>query len=142
LTVVSMVLVGVKPQLHVPVMAPMERAAFAAAYNIAGWCWVLGLIGAAARFLDQPSARWRYLADASFFVYIMHLPISYLLSALVMRWPAHWAFKFIFIVGLTTAITFTMYHYLVRSTFIGTFLSGRRYPRVDAVTSAPRTSPG
>jgi glucan biosynthesis protein C len=142
LTTVSMMLVGASPQLHVPVMPLLERAAFAAAYNIGGWCWILGLIGAALRFLDHPSARWRYLADSSFFVYIMHLPISYLLSAWMMRWPLHWSVKFSLIAGLTAASTFLMYHYLVRSTFVGQFLNGRRYPRSAVVTSAARTSPG
>jgi glucan biosynthesis protein C len=126
LSAASMALVGASPQLHVPRMEPMARAAFSAAYNLAGWCWIFGLIGAAVRFLDVPSARWRYVADASFFVYIMHLPVSYTLSTLMMRWPLHWSIKFILIAGLTTAITFTMYHLLVRSTFVGVFLNGRR----------------
>ena len=143
LSAVSMVLVGAKPQLHVPDMAPLELAAFSAAYNVAGWCWILGLIGAAVRFLDRPSARWRYLADASFFVYIIHLPISYTLSSLMIRWPLHWSVKFILIVVLTATSSLLMYHYLVRSTFVGTFLNGRKYPRgYRAVTLAPSTSPG
>jgi len=129
LTIASMALVGASPQLHVPVTTPMERALFSAAYNVAGWYWIFGLIGAAVRFLDQPSVRWRYLADASFFVYIMHLPVSYLLATLMMRWPLHWSVKFTLIAGLTTGVTLTMYHYLVRSTFVGQFLNGRKYPR-------------
>jgi len=133
LSAVSMSLVGARPQLHVPVVAPLERAAFAAAYNVACWCWIFGLIGAAVRFLGKPSARWRYLADASFFVYIVHLPVSYLLATLMMRWPLHWVFKYSAIVLLTTLIALTMYHYLVRATFVGQFLNGRRYPRTLAV---------
>jgi peptidoglycan/LPS O-acetylase OafA/YrhL len=139
LTIVAMALVGARPQLHVPVTTPLERAAFSAAYNLAGWCWIFGSIGAAVRFLDQPSVRWRYLADASFFVYIMHLPVSYLLAALMMRWPLHWVVKFPAIVVLTTLITLIMYHYLVRATFVGQFLNGRRYPR--AISSAARVEP-
>jgi glucans biosynthesis protein C len=142
LSAAAMMLVGASPQLHVPDMPTAERWAFAASYNAAGWCWILGLIGAAVRFLDQPSARWRYLADSSFFVYIMHLPVSYLLAVTMMRWPLHWSLKFLLIAGLTATLTFAMYHYLVRSTFVGRFLNGRKYPRVRAVTSAPSTSPG
>lgn len=139
LSAMSMALVGASPQLHVPATPPLERAAFAAAYNVAGWCWILGLIGSAVRFLDRPSARWRYLADASFFVYIMHLPVSYLLATMMMRWPLHWSVKFPAIVLLTTFITLIMYHYLVRATFVGQFLNGRRYPR--AISPAVRTDP-
>jgi hypothetical protein len=37
-----------------------------------------------------------------------------------------------------------MYHYLVRSTFAGQFLNGRKYPRggASAVTRARNISPG
>jgi glucans biosynthesis protein C len=141
LTSVSMALVGASPQLHVPEMPMTERAAFAAAYNVGGWCWIFASIGGAVRFLDRPSARWRYLADSSFFVYIMHLPISYLLSTLMMRWPLHWIVKFALIVALTSSISFLMYHYLVRATFIGQFLNGRRYPRTFRPTPAASASP-
>jgi glucans biosynthesis protein C len=75
-------------------------------------------------------------------VYIMHQPLSYLLSTLMMRWPLHWSVKFLLIAGLTAGITLAMYHYLVRSTFVGTFLNGRKYPRQTRLTSAPSTSPG
>ncbi len=126
LTFASMAVVGASPQLHVPDMKPLDRAVFTAAYNIGGWCWIFGLTGAAVRFLDQPSARWRYLADASFTVYIVHLPVSYTLSTLMMRWPLHWSIKFFLIATLTAAITFPIYHFLVRSTFVGVFLNGRR----------------
>jgi hypothetical protein len=70
------------------------------------------------------------------------LPVSYLLSALVMRWQWHWALKFVLIVGLTTTVSFAMYHWLVRSTFVGQFLNGRKYPRNGRATSVPNTSLG
>lgn len=139
---VSLALVGATPQLHPHEVAPLQRGAYALAYNAAGWCWVFGLIGATVRFLERPHARWRYLADASFFVYIAHLPVLYGLQALLMRWPLHWSIKYPLVVGLTTAITLMMYHYLVRSTLVGQFLNGRRYPRAIRVTSAPNISPG
>lgn len=125
-TVTALVVVGAAPQLHVPHMTPFHRALFSVAYNVGGWCWILGLIGAATRFLDEPSARLRYLADASFTVYIVHLPVSYTMSTLVMRWPLHWAFKFVLIAGVTTLVSFSFYHLAVRSTFVGQFLNGRR----------------
>jgi hypothetical protein len=59
-----------------------------------------------------------------------------------MRWPLHWSVKFAFIVGMTTGATFLMYHYLVRATFVGQFLNGRRYPRDPGIISAPSTSQG
>jgi peptidoglycan/LPS O-acetylase OafA/YrhL len=126
LTLVSLGVVGPRPQLYVPVMEPLDRIVFSLAYNIGGWCWVLGLIGAAVRFLDEPSARWRYLSDAAFTVYIVHLPVSYTLATWMMRWPLHWSVKFVLIAVFTTLITFSIYHWLVRSTFVGQFLNGTK----------------
>jgi peptidoglycan/LPS O-acetylase OafA/YrhL len=142
LTCAALWLIGAYPRVDIPVLPPLERALYAASYNAAGWFWIFGLIGAAVRFLERPSPRWRYLADASFFVYLVHLPVVYALQAWMMRWPVHWSVKYPLIVALTTTIVFPLYHYGVRSTFVGQFLNGRRYPREAALTSAPSTSPG
>lgn len=130
---------GVQP------LGDFERTAFAAAYSLAMWCWCFACIGAAVRFLDSPSPRWRYLADSSYWMYLMHLPIVWLLQAWTMRWPLHWTVKFPLILAVTAVLLLASYHYLVRSTFVGVFLNGRRYPKVRAAaqaTSTPSTSPG
>jgi hypothetical protein len=129
LTATSLWLVGAYPQLKVQAMSQPSRMVYAATYLVAGWCWIFGLIGAAQRFLASPSPAMRYVADASFFVYIIHLPVVYLLQAWMLQWPVHWSVKYTLIVTLTFAIVFAMYHYGVRSTFVGQFLNGRRYPR-------------
>jgi glucan biosynthesis protein C len=127
---------------HVELPVP-SRAAYAVSYNLATWCWMFGLIGAATRFLARPSVTWRYLADASFYMYIVHLPIVYLLSAAMVRWPVHWSVKYTLNVAVTMGVLLASYHYLVRGTFVGQFLNGRRYPRTTAkVISAPHSSPG
>ena len=135
-------LVGVPAKFYNFALPNTERAVYAVAYNLACWCWMLGLIGAAVRYLSRPSTTWRYLADASFFMYIVHLTIVNTLQAWVMRWPLHWSVKYVFVLAATFALLLLMYHYLVRSTFVGQFLNGRRYPRNASVTSAPSTSPG
>jgi surface polysaccharide O-acyltransferase-like enzyme len=128
-------------------MQPMpaaERLQFAVAYTIALWCWCFAAIGAAVRFLDEPSARWRYLSDGSYWMYLVHLPILWLLQAWSFRWPLHWSLKFPLVLAVTFALLLASYRWLVRGTFIGVFLNGRRNPGGGgaAVTSSPRTSPG
>lgn len=142
LSTVALYLVGARPQFHVHELSPLLRAIYAGSYLVAAWCWMFFLLGAAARFLEHPSARVRYLADASFFIYILHLPLVYALQAWMIRWPLHWSVKFPLIVVVAFGLLIVMYHYLVRSTFVGQFLSGRRYPRTAPLTSAPSTSPG
>jgi peptidoglycan/LPS O-acetylase OafA/YrhL len=138
-----MALIGAVPKFYDYPLPLLERIAFAISYNLATWFWMFGLIGAALRFLSTPNARWRYLADASFYMYIMHLPIVYALQAWMIRWPLHWSVKYALILTITMSLLLVSYHYCVRSTFIGQFLNGRKYPRGGALTtSTPSTSPG
>ena len=44
-------------------------------FGVAVWGWVLGLTGAALRFLSNYSAVRRYIADASYWIYLAHLPV-------------------------------------------------------------------
>ncbi len=120
-----------------------RHVAFAGCYALAAWCWSFACIGAAVRFLHQPSLRTRYLADSSYWMYLVHLPLVWLLQAWMINWPLHWTVKFPLVLAITMALLLASYHWLVRSTFIGVFLNGRRYPRARALTSsAPSTSPG
>ena len=141
LTAVSLWLVGPQPHLKPHAMDPTARAVYAMTYVTAGWYWIFAIIGAAQRFFSTPSAHWRYLADASFFVYLFHLPVVYLLQTWMIRWPLHWSVKFPLIVMLTFAVSLTVYHFLVRSTFVGQFLNGRRYPRSQVTALDARTGP-
>jgi glucans biosynthesis protein C len=42
----------------------------------------------------------------------------------------------VLVVGMGTAIMLVSYHWMVRSTFIGALLNGRRYPRNKAKPAA------
>jgi glucans biosynthesis protein C len=138
---IALWLIGARPRLDVYELPRAQRIAFSASYHLATWCWILGLVGAAVRFLRQPSARWRYLADASFFVYLVHLPIVYALQAWMLLWPLHWSVKYVLVVSITLAVSLGLYHVGVRNTFVGVFLNGRRYPPTR-VTPERSISPG
>jgi hypothetical protein len=135
---------GVQSHFMPLVMSMEKRALYAFAYTLGAWCWVLGLAGAALAWCSAPSARWRYLSDASYWMYLVHVPIVWALQAWMMRWPLHWSIKFALILAISAALLLASYHYLVRATFIGKLLNGRRYPRdlPAPVISTPRTSPG
>lgn len=129
--------VGLSMKRNVIPMTPEVRAAYAGAYMLALWCWVLGLTGAAVAWLSAPSPRWRYLSDASYWMYLIHIPIVWALQTWMLRWPVHWAIKFVLVVSIAGVVLIASYHYLVRSTFIGKVLNGRKYeralPALDAV---------
>jgi ABC-type multidrug transport system ATPase subunit/peptidoglycan/LPS O-acetylase OafA/YrhL len=129
-----------------PMAVPgLTKTLFAMVFGVALWGWVLGLTGAALKFLSSFSATRRYISDASYWIYLMHLPVVAAFQVWVGHWPLHWGVKYPFIVVASFAILFSSYHYLVRPTFIGELLNGRKYPRKRASTDlppSPTTPPG
>lgn len=110
----------------------------ALAYAIASWVCTFALIGMAMRFLSMHRPAVRYLADASYWMYLLHLPLIFALQALISVWPLHWSLKFPLLMVVTTALLLLSYRYLVRNTIIGETLNGRRYgPSHDALVAAP-----
>jgi ABC-type multidrug transport system ATPase subunit len=116
--------------LHATPMAQpgLTKTLFALVFGVAVWGWVLGLTGAALRFLSNYSATRRYIADASYWIYLAHLPVVAALAVWVGHWPLHWAVKYPFILVTSFALLFLSYHFLVRPSFIGKLLNGRKYP--------------
>lgn len=110
-------------------LTTLERLVYCGTYCIAIWCWSFASIGAASKYLSGVSPIRRYLADASYWMYVMHMPIVLALQILVLDWPIHWSFKYALILIVTFAVLLVTYHYWVRSTFIGAALNGRRYAR-------------
>jgi ABC-type multidrug transport system ATPase subunit/peptidoglycan/LPS O-acetylase OafA/YrhL len=116
--------------LHATPMAQpgLTKTLFALVFGVAVWGWVLGLTGAALRFLSNYSAVRRYIADASYWIYLAHLPVVAAFQVWVGHWPLHWSVKYPFILVASFAALFLSYHFLVRPSFIGQLLNGRRHP--------------
>jgi len=116
--------------MHASPMAQpgLTKTIYALVLGVTIWGWVLGLTGAALRFLSNYSATRRYIADASYWIYLAHLPVVAGLAVWVGQWPASWMLKFPFILVVSFAVLFGSYHLLVRHSFIGQLLNGRKYP--------------
>jgi len=117
--------------MHATPMAQpgLTKTLFAMVFGVALWGWVLGLTGAALRFLSNYSAVRRYIADASYWIYLAHLPVVAAFQVWVGHWPLHWSVKYPFILFASFAVLFLSYHFLVRPSFIGKLLNGRKHPR-------------
>src|SRR5438034_8874258 len=117
----------------VPLTAPAQpgphRLAYAVAYALAMWTWTFAVIGLALRFLSDHSPARRYIADSSYWLYLVHLPLVIALQAMVSRldWP--WEFKIVVILAAAFSLMFASYQLMVRHSFIGAVLNGRRAPR-------------
>jgi peptidoglycan/LPS O-acetylase OafA/YrhL len=126
LTGVCLWRVGVIPA-QTPGPQDWNRLGYAIAYTLAIWTWTTGLIGLALRFLSGGNPRIRYVADASYWIYIVHLPLVMFLQAGMSRLPVSWLVKYVLILAIAYPVLLLSYHYLVRTTFIGALLNGRRY---------------
>ena len=93
------------------------------------WLFTFGITGLFIRYGSKHSISMRYISDSSYWVYLIHLPLTAIIPAFVWKLPFPAIVKFIIVLSLTTFICFTSYHYFVRNTFIGKFLNGRKYPR-------------
>jgi peptidoglycan/LPS O-acetylase OafA/YrhL len=93
------------------------------------WLFVFGLTGLFLRHLNRPSARVRYIVDSSYWLYLIHLPFTIWVPGLLshLSWPAF--FKVVALLAISTPFWVLSYDLLVRPTFIGKVLNGRRYPR-------------
>lgn len=107
---------------------PTGRLAYQFAYALMMWSWILACLGLSLRFCTRASALWRYLADSSYWVYIIHLPVVVTLQVALSRSPLPGGVKFAIITAVATIVSLASYHLLVRSTPIGLLLNGRRHP--------------
>jgi peptidoglycan/LPS O-acetylase OafA/YrhL len=112
----------------------------ALSYFFASWCWIFAIVGMAVRFLSTASPVRRYLADASYWIYLLHYPIVLVLQDALAEVRWHWLVKFPLILGITFTICLVTYHFFVRFTIIGRVLNGRRASRPSTLTPpAPAT---
>ena len=125
----AMIMVGGPVPDLAPVTDPELKAPLAAVMALAVFASTFAVLSLALRFASGYSAVRRYLADASYWVYIVHLPLVMVGQILVVNetWP--WFVKFGAVVGGTMAISLLTYELLVRHSFVGGWLNGRRIPR-------------
>ena len=94
--------------------------------SLYAWLMTLAVIGMFLRFAGQHRAWMRYLADASYWCYLAHLPLIIYLQAIVAPWRINGWLKFSFIVAVAMLVLLSIYHVGVRYTVIGSVLNGAR----------------
>ena len=119
-----------------PAVLPDGRAFMSLAYNACGWFWTLALIGGFLRYLSRRSELLMYLAESSYWVYLVHLPIIGAVALALREWTIGAASKVLINILATTLVTVLSYHLLVRNTRLGTFLNGSPRRIDDPVRAA------
>ena len=117
--------VGTTPLL-MPAPQGAAKLVYAACYSLGAWSWALALIGLAQRYLDAHSPVRRYLADASYWIYLVHLPLVVWLQSLAARLQWSWAVELPLLLLVAFALMLATYALFVRGTFVGVILNGRK----------------
>ncbi|HEV2081254.1 MAG TPA: acyltransferase family protein [Brevundimonas sp.] len=99
------------------------------------WVTALAVYSSAFAFLglcislfSRADAVIRYLSDASYWTYLIHLPLVMVAQVLVLDMAWHWWAKMGAVIAMVVAVCLITYELLVRHTFIGKALNGRRVP--------------
>ena len=90
------------------------------------WALIYLFIGGAMRFFDRQSAWIDYMAQSSYWVFLVHMPLVALAGWWLVRYDFSAVFKFLLVCGFTAVVAFASFHYWVQNTGISTFLHGRR----------------
>ena len=90
------------------------------------WLLIFGLMGVFLRYFQTANDRVRYLADASYWMYLTHFPFTIWIPVLLSgtSWPA--VAKFLVVLLLTTVVTLVSYSRFVRNGAIGRVLNGSK----------------
>ena len=112
-----------------PVLTPADGHAhplYALIYPLTSWSWTFALIGAGRLFLQRENPVIRRLSDASYWIYIIHVPVLLVMQWLVAPLDMAVPVKFAVVVAATMGFGLLSYQLVVRYSFIGTILNGRK----------------
>ncbi len=91
------------------------------------WATIYMFMGIFLRFFDYKSPWILYLSNASYWVYLTHLPVIAFAAWVVLPYDLHAFIKFPVIVSFTTVMCFLSYHYLVQGTWVSLLLNGMKF---------------
>lgn len=102
-------------------------------------CMTVGLLGVfQGRFDRQPSALGQYVSDASYWIYLIHLPLLIFVAGALSVLPLPALAKYLITVIVVVPIVFASYHFCVRFTRFGGFLKGRQKPPASPPVAGAR----
>lgn len=111
-------------------LAPGSLAHFellaAFVYGATSWLWGFGLIGLFLRYLPRQNAVFSYMAESSYWVFLVHMLGTLGFGALLYNAPLGAGAKMGINILATTAFALLSYHLFVRNTWIGAFLNGKK----------------
>ncbi len=130
---------GFRNALLPPRFQHLASTAFQALY---AWLMCFGCMGMFRALLVRENPVIRYLSDASYWLYLTHLPLIIALQALVSDWPVPGLIKAAVMSLLVTGFLLLIYDKLVRYTWVGTLLNGPRKRTATPSSATPEDFAG
>lgn len=93
---------------------------------IAIWSLVWGILGFTFNWKGGTHFTLSYLSEASYWIYLIHLPLVFLFGGILMWVEAGTYVKGFSLMGLTLLTSILTYHFFIRASLIGEILNGRR----------------
>jgi peptidoglycan/LPS O-acetylase OafA/YrhL len=112
--------------LPVGIASIVIRPITAIAQVVYTWTMSFGIMGLFRRYLKRENKAVRYMSDASYWLYLTHLPLVLAAGVIVRDWPLPAFVKFALICSAVTGVLLVAYQTMVRYTWIGTMLNGPR----------------
>ena len=104
------------------------RTALAAAVFQVAYTWLacFGVMGLFRRLASRERVWVRYIADASYWIYLAHLPLVIWVQMLAVDWSVDPHLAFALICVAVPGLLLVIYEWGVRYTWVGTLLNGKR----------------
>jgi glucans biosynthesis protein C len=99
-----------------PIQDPSVKPVYALCYSLAMVSLTLGFIGLGSRLFSRASPWVRYLSDASYWMYIAHLPLVMAIQMFLAPLELHWAAKFALVNVVSCALLLVAYRVWVGTT--------------------------
>jgi glucans biosynthesis protein C len=129
---------------HPNVSAPhyvWVRAGSLVAFGLYGWVMIFAWFGLFLKYFSRPIRIVRYLSDASYWIYLTHIPVTLFFTGLILPVPVSPLLKFPLIVAATLLVLIYAYDRVVRYTWLGTALNGPRIRTPLELPPAPAGAP-
>ena len=109
---------------HIPAGSIRLIAVFAQA--LYAWLMIFGMIGLFKKICAQENQTVRFVSDSSYWLYLAHIPLLFPIQSMLRSLDVSAFIKMPVVCLLTTGILLVSYRFMVRYTWLGRMLNGRR----------------
>jgi glucans biosynthesis protein C len=107
-------LVGVPALTSNPLSYSLGSIAGVPLHDFVSWFWVVAILSFAMHALTFTNRLLRYLNEAAFPIYVIHMPILTVVAAYALQLDLPWWLKLVLIISAALAVTMGVYELIIR----------------------------